>query len=179
MKIILTGFMHNRILKIFILALICIWGESALAQRSTIVGTVTDSDIKEPMPFASVTVKGTTIGSVTDINGKYTLTGVPSGQQQIEFRYLGYQSQLLDVTVVPGKTVELNASLTSEAIQSLEVVIVGQAKGQTQAINQQLNSQGIVNVVSLEKMKELPDPNAAEAVGQVTRDNGSTQWRGR
>ncbi len=48
-----------------------------------------------------------------------------------------------------------------------EVVVTGIARGQLAAINQQVNSNTIVNVVSKERMQELPDQNAAEAVGRL------------
>ena len=61
-----------------------------------------------------------------------------------------------------------------------EVVVTGQFRGQAAAINQQVNSTTIVNVVSKEKLQELPDMNAAEAIGRlpgisVQRDGGEGQ----
>ena len=60
------------------------------------------------------------------------------------------------------------------------MVVRGQATGQRAAINQQVNSNTIVNVISKEKLQELPDQNAAEAVGRlagvsVYRDAGEGQ----
>jgi TonB-dependent receptor len=150
-----------------ILIVTIFWSNTIYSQRSAIVGKVTDKDDGSPLPFASVIVKGTTIGTTTDISGKYTLTGVPAGDLTLDFSYLGFQTQSIQVKPETGKTIELNVSLATLAIQGEEVLIIGQAKGQTQAINQQLNSQGIVNVVSVEKMKELPDANLAEAVGRL------------
>jgi TonB-dependent receptor len=158
---------RKRLLQIFVMTFISLWSGTVLAQYATIVGTVTDKEDKSPLPSAAIIVKGTTIGTIADINGKYTLTRVPLGKQQIDFSYLGYQSQLFTINAVAGNPIELHVTLNADAIQGLEVVITGQAKGQTQAINQQLNAPGIVNIVSIEKMKELPDANAAEAVGRL------------
>ena len=64
-----------------------------------------------------------------------------------------------------------------EAIMGEEVVVTAMMRGQTAAINQQVNSNTIVNVVSKEKIMELPDQNAAETVARLpgvslVRDGG-------
>ena len=65
-------------------------------------------------------------------------------------------------------------------MEILEVTAYGQARGQVAAIHQQLNAKGISNVVSGEKLKELPDVNVAEAIGRlpglmVERNRGEGQ----
>lgn len=167
MRTISKGTARRRLLQLIVCVFTFLWTGTTMAQHTTIVGTVIDKADKSPLSFATIVVKGTTIGCTTDINGKYSLSRVPIGKQLIEFSYLGYQSQSLPVTAIAGKTIELNAILNSESIMGQEVIVTGQAKGQRQAINQQLNAPGIVNIVSIEKMKELPDANAAEAVGRL------------
>ena len=71
-------------------------------------------------------------------------------------------------------------TLTEGGKNIQEVVVRGQATGQRAAINQQINANTIVNVISQEKLQELPDQNAAEAVGRlagvpVYRDAGEGQ----
>ena len=159
--------LKNFIWKIAILIILILSCFDSFSQKATITGIVTDKLGNSPMPYSAVVVHGTTIGTTSDINGKYTLTGVPAGEQQINFSYLGYETQSIKVNLTAGTMFELNAVLNAETIQGEEIIIIGQAKGQTQAINQQLNAPGIVNVVSVEKMKELPDENVAEAVGRL------------
>ena len=54
---------------------------SVLAQKGTVSGTLTDKDMNnEPLPFANVQIKGTTIGTTTDENGKYALNVDPGNQ---------------------------------------------------------------------------------------------------
>ena len=57
--------------------------------------------------------------------------------------------------------------LSPEAIMGEEVVITMQAKGQRAAINQQLSSNAITNIVSSDKIREVPDVNAAESIGRL------------
>src|SRR3972149_1951540 len=63
--------------------------------------------------------------------------------------------------------VQLNIGLKQIILEGEAVVITAQMRGQLAAINQQITAKTIVNVVSEEKIKELPDANAAEAIGRL------------
>ena len=141
-------------------------GFIGFAQQTTVTGTVLD-ERNDPLPYASIQVQGTTIGAMTDINGKFVITGAPVGVHTIEISFLGYQNKLLPVTIDKDKAIDLKINMEPVVIQGKEVVITAQVRGQAQAINQQLNALGIVNVVSADKIKELPDANAADAAGRL------------
>ena len=72
-----------------------------------------------------------------------------------------------DVTVSANNVTQAEFGLTAQAIQGETIVVTGQAKGQMEAINQKLASNQIIDVVSAEKMKELPDANIAESIGRL------------
>lgn len=148
-------------------------------QQGTITGVVTD-ELNDFLPGASVLIKGTSKGTITDINGKYTLLAVPVGKTSIQFSFLGYESQSIDVEVKSGETAVLNLAMQVASIMAQEVVVSAQARGQTAAINRQLNASGIMNAISGEKLNELPDVNVADAIGRlpglmVQRDGGEGQ----
>ena len=64
--------------KFFLLIIVClVMGAGVMAQTSTVSGTVFAEDNNEPIIGASVLVKGTTLGAVTDIEGKFTILNVP------------------------------------------------------------------------------------------------------
>lgn len=90
-----------------------------LAQK-TIKGTVTDSADGSTLPGVSIYVKGTTVGTITDLDGKYTLI-VPAGKDEIAFSMVGYAT----VTLMAGDQTVIDVVLkaTVEAID--EVVVVG------------------------------------------------------
>lgn len=90
---------------------------SAMAQERTVSGTVTSQDDKLPIPGASVRVKGTQVGAVTDANGKYSVR-VPAGATTLDFSFIGFSPLS---RVISGST--LNVTLISDA-QSLNEVIV-------------------------------------------------------
>ncbi|NEW83990.1 MAG: TonB-dependent receptor, partial [Mariniphaga sp.] len=88
-------------------------------QKKSISGKVTDEK-GQTLPGASVVVKGTTIGIVTDSDGNYTLAGVP-GNAVLQFSFVGMKTQEI---VVGGKTT-VNITLAEDAIGLEEVVAVG------------------------------------------------------
>ncbi|PRZ00315.1 TonB-linked SusC/RagA family outer membrane protein [Marinilabilia salmonicolor] len=91
---------------------------SVLAQAQTISGTVTGSETGEPVPGVSVFVKGTTIGTVTNIDGAYSLN-VPEGSETLVFSFIGMQTQ--EIALSGQTTVDL--AMVDEAIAMDEVVV--------------------------------------------------------
>lgn len=139
---------------------------TAFAQ-GTIRGVVTDSLSGESLPGANVFLPGTALGSATDVEGRYRIDGVPAGRHVLRVSYLGYETLERTVDVVDGRTLVLDLGLVAGVIEGDVIVVTGQMEGQTEAINRQLTANTIVNVVSEEKIQELPDANAAEAVGRL------------
>ncbi|RLD33972.1 MAG: SusC/RagA family TonB-linked outer membrane protein, partial [Bacteroidetes bacterium] len=91
---------------------------SAFAQERTITGTVNSAEDGQSLPGVNVLVKGTSIGTITDANGKYSIT-VPSDAQTLEFSFVGMR---LHVATIENSTV-IDVSM-EVAIESLEEVIV-------------------------------------------------------
>ncbi|MBR1877776.1 MAG: TonB-dependent receptor [Paludibacteraceae bacterium] len=88
-----------------------------------LTGHVLDEATGEHMPFVTVQLKGTNIGTVTDESGHYLLKDLPVGHQTIIFSYTGYETLELPVTIVEDKTVELKAVI-HEISQLLDNVVV-------------------------------------------------------
>ena len=91
----------------------------AFAQR-TISGMVTDGETNEPLVGSAVVVTGTTKGTLTDVDGKYTLTDIPAGTTTLTFSFTGYSS----LTVSLGSSNVLDAKLQGGTILE-SVVVVG------------------------------------------------------
>ncbi len=90
------------------------------AQERTVTGKVTDGDTGEPLPGVNVIIDGTQTGTITDIDGNYSIQ-VPSDQATLAFSYVGYLSEK---SVVAGKTV-IDIALVPELNKLDEVVVVG------------------------------------------------------
>jgi TonB-dependent receptor len=164
--------MHNimtifKSLICFIILFVSISTSAFSAESGKIKGKITDSSTGETLPGATVILKGTSIGAATDIEGKFLIAQVPLGKLTLLVSYVGYKSKEITVNITAGKTSELNVQLTYNSVDMKEVVVTAQLEGQSAAINQQLTSNTIVNVVSKDKIEELPDQNAAETLGRL------------
>lgn len=90
---------------------------AALAQSREVTGVVTD-DSNQPLPGVAVVVPGTTIGTVTDFDGKYTIN--VDDAKQLSFSFIGFETQTLDIV---GNSV--NAQMVSDTKELDDVVVVG------------------------------------------------------
>ena len=115
-------------------------------QNVTITGTVTD-ETNQPMPGVSVTVKGTSIGIVTDGSGKYSIA-VPNNAT-ITFNVLGYQPQ--DIPITNGNAV--NVKLVPVQTQLDEVVVVGYGEQKKATVT------GSIASVQGAEIAKNPSPN--------------------
>ncbi|MBT6004085.1 MAG: TonB-dependent receptor plug domain-containing protein, partial [Prolixibacteraceae bacterium] len=105
----------------FVILLICLMQVSAVAsiqQQNTVSGKIISEG--EPLPGVTVVVKGTTQGTVTDIDGNYSLTSVPDNATLV-FSFIGMISQEINVT---GQT-QINVTMDPDFIGIEEVVAIG------------------------------------------------------
>ena len=112
--------------------LLALGASPALAQGTgQVAGQVTNSNTGEPMDGAQVTVRGTQIGGLTDADGRFSLRGVPAGEQTIRVRLIGFGTRTRTITVQSGQTTTANFQLERQALDMQEIVVTGQA-GQAQ-----------------------------------------------
>ncbi len=95
-----------------------------MAQAVHITGKVTSSEDKQPLIGATIKVKGTSVGVITDANGNYSLD-VPANQQTLVFSFVGYKTLELDIA---GKKV-VDATLESSSVGLEEVVVIATPLG--------------------------------------------------
>ncbi|MEM6765462.1 MAG: TonB-dependent receptor [Bacteroidota bacterium] len=152
---------------VLLLIQLCMLTSSLQAQRGVIKGTVSDFSSKSSLTGAVITIESLRRMSITDVNGEFLIGNLPEGTISVKVTYLGYGAETQEVTIKAGETNSLSFLLTPESYTSEVVEITAQALGQTQAINQQLNSDAIANIVSADRIQELPDVNAAEAIARL------------
>lgn len=99
---------------------VCFFAFAAHAQDIKISGVVTDAKDGQPMIGVSVSVTGTTKGTITDLDGKYLLS-VPADAFQLTFSYVGYNTQNIDIN---GKQV-IDVVMSEDVDVLNEVVVVG------------------------------------------------------
>ncbi len=135
--------------------------------QGTLTGVVMDSLTGETLPGANITIEGTALGGASNIDGEFRIDGIPAGSYTIESSYIGYKSVRVSVEIRDDETEYMVAQIIPDIIEGETIYITAQALGQAAAINQQVRSNTIINVVSEEKIQELPDANAAESIGRL------------
>ena len=120
---------------------------SAFAQIK-ITGTVSDATNQSTIPGVNIVVKGTTTGTVTDINGNYTVN-IPSKIATLVFSFVGYEPQEVEV----NQTKTQNITLAPAVTQLDALVVVGYTSEKKKDLT------GSVSVVDLNQIKRLPSGN--------------------
>lgn len=156
----------------------------SFAQALRIHGVVTDEK-GEALPGVNVVIKGTTLGSITDINGKYQIDA--DGKATLVFSFIGYDSQNENV----GNRKEINVKLSPTNLQVDEVVVVGYGTSKKSDISGSVASvsrdemmkkaptnilqglQGAAAGVVVTAQDGAPDANAAIRIRGVATINGS------
>lgn len=115
----------------------------AQQQGHTVQGVVLDSN-QEPVIGANVLVKGTTVGTITDIDGRFTLE-VPDNAVLV-VSYIGY----LSTELVPGSKTDLTISLKEDSQNLDEVVVVGYG------VSRKKDLTGAVSVLKIDDLKDTP-----------------------
>jgi TonB-dependent SusC/RagA subfamily outer membrane receptor len=98
--------------------------QEAMAQNRTITGKVTDGASANGLPGVTIVVKGTQVGTATDINGGYSIT-IPAGGTTLAFSFVGY----LPVDRPIGNASVINVSLAADVRQLDEIIVTGQGVG--------------------------------------------------
>lgn len=137
------------------------------AQVSQVTGTVVSAEDGLPVVGASVLVKGTTVGTVTDIDGNFTISGVPEDGKIIVVSFIGLKSQELPIEPVMNVTLQSDAKVLEEVM----VVAYGVAKKESFT--------GSAEVIKSEKIQARPVANVTKAldglVSGVQTTSGSGQ----
>ena len=137
------------LLKIIIVILLS--GYSIFAQTSgKLKGRIVDSK-GEPLIGANILIQGTSIGTTADLDGYYVILNIRTGTYAVEYRYVGYQTQIVkDVRIIPDQTTEINVTLNERTIESKTITVV--AKKPLVEFNQ---TSSVVSV-SKEEIQNLP-----------------------
>ncbi len=122
MKKSIFSFLHSKrhyLGKLLLAGIFILTQLGAMAQQKNVTGNVTD-DTKTPLPGVTVVVYGTTIGTITDIDGNFTLA-IPSESKTLEFTYIGMSTQKVEI----GNKTNFSITLKPDNLELDELVVVG------------------------------------------------------
>ena len=143
----------------------------AFSQNGTLRGSVIDSETGETIIGANVLLKGTYIGTVTDLDGQFLLE-LPVGIHDIQISYITYATITIEGVEIKNKEVKFlnNIAITSEEQQLAEVIITAEAASNTEAALLVVKKKASIMLdgISAEKIKLTGDGTAAEVAKRVT-----------
>lgn len=154
--------------KVLLLMSMLLWGiASVYAQQFSVTGTVIDKKLGEPIIGASILVRGTTNGAITDLDGNFNLANV-STNSHLVISYIGYQSQTIKIE---GGKRSYKIDLVEDSKTLDEVVVVGFGT------QKKINLTGSVETVNSETLENRPIRSATDAlqgaISGVTVNSGT------
>ncbi len=159
--------MYKNLIKTTLILLLCLaTGGGLYAQEATIQGKVTD-DSGGAIPGVSVTVKGTQRGTITNVEGTYSVNA--AGNATLVFSFLGYVSQ--DVPINNRSTINVSLKTDTKALE--EVVVVGYGS------QRKVETTGSIASVKADELTQLPVTNVAQGLQarisgvQINQNSGS------
>ncbi len=135
----------------------------------TIKGAVTDAKDNAPLSGVVIAVSGTGKGAVTDFDGKFEITGVPSGTYEVVLSYTSYNTTKQTITLADGQEVTLNINMSPESTELKDLTVKAAKITNTEnaVINEIKNSSTIVSGTSAAQISKTLDRNAADVVKRI------------
>ena len=163
----------------FLGVLLCI-PLTMMGQGLTVTGTVTDGTLNAEFPGVTVTVKGTTIGQVTDLDGRYSIN-VPSKESVIVFTFLGYKTQ--EFVVGNRSVIDAVMQEDNQVVEEVVVIAYGtQNKGLVTSAISSVSTKDLVKspTASVTNMLagSMPGVSSVQTTGQPGADAASIYVRG-
>lgn len=129
--------------------------------RGTIVGTVADYHTQRPLAAVQVFIEGTSLGAMTNAQGRFTIENVPAGSVTIVAQRIGYSQARETVTVVSGSTASVEIFLTEQALNLEELVVTGLASS--------IKRRNLANAVATVSGDQLTGTSRPETVDGALR----------
>ncbi len=143
---------HFIYLKPFVILLACFISMTAFAQKTAMTGVVLDADNQEPLIGVTVMEKGTTNGTMTDIDGRFSIS--VNSNATLVFSYVGYTNQ--EVSVKGEKNIVVKMASTSVALD--EMVVIGYG------VQRKSDITGSISSVSGKDINDVPVSSALQAL---------------
>jgi outer membrane receptor protein involved in Fe transport len=165
-------------MKKLIFALFLILTAFASAQNGKVAGLITDKDFDDdPVAFASVQLKGTTLGAQSDMDGNFSIVA-PVGTYTLVVTFVGMQTvEIPNVKIQEGTTTTVNIPMSAEAgvLDTIEIVVTKSRESQEALILEKKNSITIKQSIGAE---ELSQKGVSDAEGAVTKVSGVSKQAG-
>ena len=145
------------------------------AQTGTVTGTVTDAATGAPIAGAQLVIQGTNVGGLSNAEGRYLITAVPTGAQMVRVVNIGYAQQTQQVDVTAGGSVVADFQLQASAIE-LGGLVVNTVTGRTQRARELGTNVGTIDLRNVEpaKVTSVADVLSGRTEGVILQDVNGT-----
>ncbi len=158
--------------KILFITLLALTQITVAQDKGTIKGLLTDKETNnEPLPFANVFIKGTTIGTTTDFDGNYSLS-VPTGNQIVIFSFLGYKTIEKSIIIKKEEILILNQLMSAEEGVALDDVVIRASTSKEKVSALILEQKKAVSIKTTIGAQELSKKGVSDAAGAVVKTAG-------
>ncbi len=172
----MTQSRHAVFLLTSAILLLCLQTNVVYGQGSKITGKLTDATTQEPLAGGSVSIKGSTKGTTADANGQYSIS-ITSENTVLEFKFVGYATK----TVTVGKQSTINVSLSANASDLEQVVVIGygtqkktDVTGSVKSVGSAAFNKGIINSPEQLLQGKVAGVNITSATGEPGGSQGIT-----
>jgi hypothetical protein len=108
----------------FFIIVISLIALSAYSQSASVKGTITDKNTNEPVPFANIVVEGTNVGTTSDLDGKFSITGLIPGYQKLRVSFIGYKTKVTDEFLISNTNIPYIEIYLESDEQLLQEVVI-------------------------------------------------------
>lgn len=153
-------------------------GVKAQTQLGVIKGSITDAATEESVVGATVSIVGTTRGSVSDGTGTFTFSGIPVGQYTLQVTYVGYVETRVEEVIVKDRSETLLEIHLEESGELMEEVVITKARSKGSDIALLAERQRSSMVVQKIGVQELSRRGVSDAASAVTKMSGISKQDG-
>ena len=144
---------------LFLFALLLVPSLVLAGTTGKIAGRVIDASTNEPLIGANVVVQQTALGSITDVDGFFSIINIPPGKYSVAITYVGFRRVIVtNVVVKIDLTTRVDAKMQSEVIEGQEVVI----QAERPLVQKDLTSSSVI--ISSDDLKRIPTENICQVV---------------
>ena len=144
---------------------------AATGGTGRIVGRIVDAQSGQGIAHVAIQVVGTRLGTISGVDGRYSIPQVPAGTVTLQARLIGFVPKTVTgIMLAADKSLQQDISLIqSAAVLTTTVVTATSERGTVgEALNAQKTATGIVSAVTVEQISKSPDSDAAQAAQRVS-----------
>ncbi|TVQ71336.1 MAG: SusC/RagA family TonB-linked outer membrane protein [Balneolaceae bacterium] len=132
---------------------------SSVAQVGSLSGVITDAESQEPIPGATIFLTDIARGTASDLDGEYTLEGIPEGTHNLRVTFVGYMTYTSTIEIEGGQELVYNVSLSTDIYEMDDIVVTGLSVGTPKT-----KTPFAITSIRSEQLQFVPATNPANAL---------------